>query len=134
MLNAIVDTNVVVSGLLKGGASRQIYSAFKTGEFNLILSNIMFEEIMHVLGRRKFQNLITPEERKELAYFLQAKASFVAPLDSISICRDPEDNHILACAVEARADFIVTGDKDLLILNPFRGISILTPAKFLKLL
>lgn len=134
MADVVIDANVLISGLLKGGTPRRIYLAFKRGEFNLILSSTMFEEIMHVLGCRKFQNLINSEERKELAYFLQTKAKFVTPIESISICREPEDDHILACAVEAKADSIVTGDKDLLVLNPFRDISILTPAKFLKLL
>lgn len=56
------------------------------------------------------------------------------PLEQIEECRDPKDNKILEVAVEGKADVIVTGDKDLLVLHPFRGIPIIGPAEFLALL
>lgn len=62
---------------------------------------------------------------------IEMEALFIEPELRISVCRDPKDNKFLELAVAANADCIVTGDKDLLVLNPFRGIKIISPADFL---
>ena len=59
-------------------------------------------------------------------------AEIVQPTQKVEDCRDPKDNFILECALEAQPDYIVTGDSDLLVLHPYKGIKIITPTKFLK--
>ncbi|MBM3254308.1 MAG: putative toxin-antitoxin system toxin component, PIN family [Candidatus Omnitrophica bacterium] len=134
VVKAVVDTNVIVSGLLCKGNPRRIWKALRDEKFTLVLSPLMFEEIAMVLSRPKFHNLISDEERKEVTIFLESSAEFIIPKKSISICRDPEDNQILACALEGGANFIITGDKDLLSLNPFKNISIISPKDFINYL
>lgn len=131
MAKAAVDTNVIVSGLLGKGNPRKIWQAFKRGEFTLVLSPLMFEEIVSVLPRPKFRNLIDNRDREEVVLFLESFAEFIVPTKLVSVCRDSEDNHILACALESQVDFIVSGDKDLLCLGSFQNIPIITPKDFL---
>jgi putative PIN family toxin of toxin-antitoxin system len=84
----------------------------------------------YVLSRKKFG--LAPEDISNISSFLKAKAEFVLPAERLADCRDPKDNPILECAWAGHADAIVTGDMDLLLLNPFRGIPILTPRQFLE--
>lgn len=102
MAKAAVDTNVIVSGLLGKGNPRKIWQAFKRGEFTLVLSPLMFEEIVSVLPRPKFRNLIDNRDREEVVLFLESFAEFIVPAKLVSSCRDSEDNHILACALESK--------------------------------
>jgi putative PIN family toxin of toxin-antitoxin system len=131
MVRAVVDTNVIISGAIKLGIPREIWSAFKSGDCKLVLSSSMFMELSGVLQRPKFHNLIGEGGRKELLLYLELFAEVVEPTDSVTVCRDPKDNHILSCAVKAGVDFIVSGDDDLLVLKTFRGIPILKPKEFL---
>ena len=134
MVKAVVDTNVFISGLLnKEGLPRKIFLAFKEGQFQLFISPLILTEILTSLNKPRICHLVDSDDKKELFLFLENFASFVFPKEKISICRDVEDNIILECAVAGKTDFIVSGDKDLLALPAFRGISIVTPAEFLKL-
>jgi len=135
MVKAVVDTNVFISGLLnKEGIPRKIFLAFKEGQFTLFTSPPILTEILTSLNKPKICRLVDSDDRRELFLFLETFASFVFPKEEISICRDHEDNIILECASSGQVDFIVTGDKDLLALSPFRGISIVTPSDFLRYL
>jgi putative PIN family toxin of toxin-antitoxin system len=69
----------------------------------------------------------------ELLEYLQAKMERVAITQFFQVCRDPKDNMVLELAVSGHADYIITGDQDLLILDPFRGIRIMTPDAFLAI-
>jgi putative PIN family toxin of toxin-antitoxin system len=133
-MHAVVDTNVFVSGLIGSGACRKVFLAFKEGRFSLIISEILFEELEFVTQRQKFHPLINSQERKEAISFIKFRAIFIKPKERVSICRDPQDNNILECALASRPGFIVTGDRDLLVLKSFRGIPIITPAAFLPFL
>ena len=82
---------------------------------------------------KKFDPYITPEVRHSFLSVFINEARVIEIKEKIQACRDPKDNMILELAVSGQADYIITGDKDLLALNPFRKIQILTPAEFLKL-
>jgi len=75
---------------------------------------------------------ISATERLGTLPLLKVEAESFIPTESVTVCRDLTDDHLLSLAIEADADCIVTGDKDLLVLNPFRGIPIVTPAEFIK--
>lgn len=131
-MRIIIDTNIFVSGLLGSPSCRKIYSLFKENKFILIISEILFEELKFVIERPKFHLLIDNEERKEVILFIKYRAIFIKPEEKINICRDIKDNKILECALKAKANLIVTGDKDLLTLKTFRGIPIIKPKDFIK--
>ena len=97
------------------------------------MSDALSEELGRVLVRRRFDRYVSPEDRIKLFDGLTRDAEFVEITETVQVCRDPEDDRILELAVNGNADYIVTGDADLLVLNPFRGIRILRPADFLAL-
>lgn len=138
MLNIIIDTNVIISGLLGSRKCRPIYLAFKNHSFNLILSPFIFEEIAEVIRRPKFKNRINQDEINDTIIFIEQNAYFVKPSKKLLVCRDIEDNPFLECALEATKYFnnlsIVSDDKDLLVLSPFENIPIIPSLNFLKIL
>lgn len=130
MIKVVLDSNVFISGLLTNGICRSILKSFAKNEFQLFISPLIFEEILAVLKRPKIRPLIDNQDIFELMTILKLQANIVNPKIIVSKCRDPEDNHILALAISPKADFIVSRDKDLLVLHPFLNISIITPPKF----
>ncbi|MGN6248000.1 MAG: putative toxin-antitoxin system toxin component, PIN family [Ginsengibacter sp.] len=128
----VFDTNSLVSGLLIEGSTtaRAIDRAIKLG--NLVFSNETLDEFIEVLFRKKFDKyFLNNEERWDAIRRISDVGFFFSPLEIITDCRDPKDNKFLEVAFAAKASCIVTGDKDLLILNPFRHIRILTANNFL---
>src|ERR1700730_8754294 len=119
----VVDTNIFISGLIvPSSIPGQVISAWKNNLFTLLISKEIVSEIREVLTRPKIRNdyKIGLEDIDELLSNLELASEIVdsAPLDSSAIqARDPKDNIILTCALGGSADFIVSGDKDLLVLN-----------------
>ncbi|MBU0896413.1 MAG: putative toxin-antitoxin system toxin component, PIN family [Candidatus Omnitrophica bacterium] len=136
MIKAVVDTNVVVSGLLGVGSCREIYLRFKDNKFILITSNPLFEEFITVLGREKFKNLIAEEDSKRAIYFIQTKAIFINPQQKVFNSKsDPKDNIVLEATLEAKPNCLVSGDKHILTFKPkYKGTPVLTAAEFIALL
>ena len=97
------------------------------------MSDALSEELGRVLVRSRFDRYVSLEDRIKLFDGLTGDAELVEITESIQVCRDPKDDRILELAVNGGATYIVTGDADLLVLNPFRGIEILRPADFLTL-
>jgi putative PIN family toxin of toxin-antitoxin system len=128
----VFDTNSLISAyILAGSKNRQAYNkAFDTGM--LVYSIATFDEFTEVFVRAKFEKYLTPGQRFAAIKEFRAKGFLINAEVSISECRDPKDNKFLELAVAANASCIITGDKDLLELHPFRGIPILTAADFLN--
>ena len=130
-LTAIIDTNVLVS-ILKGSRGlSSIYTAFKTNNFKLVVSDEILKELAAVLYRSHLK--IDHRDIKELFRLIKMKALRVKSRpSSIDVCRDPKDNFILELACQTKADFIVTGDEDLLVLKSFRDTLIIPPQEFIR--
>lgn len=97
------------------------------------MSEAVLLELEEVFSRPKFEKYVTVTERKLfLAAFVQT-VQFVEIKETIEACRDPKDNKYLELAVSGEATCLVSGDADLLVLNPFRGIDVLTAQEFLDL-
>lgn len=88
-------------------------------------------ELADVLGRNKLNKYLLEEERMRFLVGLLKQAELVRVTETIDSCRDPKDNKFLELAVAGHANCIVSGDKDLLVLNLFRGVPIMTPSEFL---
>ncbi len=136
MTRAVLDTNVIVSGIIKGGSppGRILALLFK-GRFTSVTSGpLMTTEVSRVLDYPKIRNKyhVSPQVSENILVSL-ALLSEIVPTPAIPrMSRDPKDDHLLACAAHGRANFIVTGDKDLLVLEEFQGIPVVTPESFLK--
>ena len=94
------------------------------------MSQALSEELDDVLSRPGFDRYVTRQERAAFLRNLLRMAMPVPITESVRACRDPEDDKILELAVNGHADYIVTGDDDLLVMNTFRGIAIIRPAEF----
>ncbi len=130
----VLDTNVLVSALLlKNSPSIQVIKAIE--KLGVILySDSTFLELKQVLNRRKFHKYFTEQQKEAFIVKLIEKAELIKVTETINICRDSKDNKFLELAVSGKADFIITGDQDLLVLNPFRNIEIITINQFLTTL
>lgn len=133
-MRVVFDTNVLVSALLFEDSipAHALFAAIEAGKF--LLSEALVNEINEILQRKKFERYISTEQREEFLIALVQSAELIEVTETIVVCRDPKDNHILELAVSGGAEIIVTGDSDLLVLNPFREIQIVTPRDFLSAL
>ena len=128
----VVDNNILVSALLvKNSAPFQVISKIEKRGV-ILYSEETLLELNQVLSRKKFIKYFAIEEKQAFIFKLLEKAELVEIEESINICRDPKDDKFLELAVSGKADFIITGDQDLLVLNPFRNIEIITAKDFLS--
>jgi putative PIN family toxin of toxin-antitoxin system len=130
-MRIVVDTNVALSGLLWRGPPRRILDLVRQQAVTLCTSATLVAELAEVIARPKFRGRVQAAGLSAalLVQDYARIAEFVEPdrLDAPA-SRDPDDDDVLACALAARADFIVSGDRDLLELGAFRNVPILSPA------
>ena len=129
----VFDTNAVVSALLlKKSVSRQAFDKAAVAGI-IIISEATMAELNEVLKREKFEKYVTEEERVQFLTAFVREAKLIEITETITDCRDPKDDKFLELAVSGNADCIVSGDKDLLVLHPYRGVTIVEPQEFLSL-
>lgn len=128
----IIDTNILVSAALIRRSPPWQATTFieKTG--TILYSKATLAEFQSVLNRKKFNKYLTPEEKQQFILKFIEKAELVAITETITDCRDPKDNKFLELAISGSANFIITGDQDLLILHPFQTVNIITVNDFLN--
>lgn len=128
----VFDTNVLISAsLLSGSTPRRAFDlALKQGK--LLLSFPVLAELCEVLSRERFRRYIDEEDIRTFVAVITREAEWVDVDVRITACRDHKDNKFLELAVSGGATCIISGDSDLLILNPFQGIPIMTPQAFLE--
>lgn len=137
-MRLVLDTNVVASGLLWGGAPAQLLDAAQVGEIELFTSRPLLAELSNILIRSKFANAIAatglPSDELVLGY--AELVTVVEPaLIALTIVEDPSDDQVLACAIAAHADLIVSGDKHLHSLGgQYKGITIIRPAEAARMI
>ena len=127
-----MDANTVVSAALNRTGTPQRAIAAARAKGTIALSRAVFQEIAEVPSRPKFTRFLPDTRRFESLVFLTSKALWVEPNEPVRECRDLGNNKYLELAHAAHATVIVSGDKDLLVLDPWRGVRVLTPAQFLE--
>lgn len=132
MIRVVVDTNVVVSALyFPGGKPGKILALIRAKELVNLTSKYILEEIKRILIA-KF--LWSTERAQEAVEEISSFSEIVRPQIELAVIADDPDNRILECAVESRADFIISGDRHLTSLKTFQAIKIVDPANFLALI
>lgn len=128
----MLDSNVLLSRLLWPPSlpAQAVGIALRRG--TVLISDTLVAELAEVLGRPKIARYVQRQDAEAFIHALGGIAERVALTTHIQACRDPRDDHILSLAVSGSADLIVTGDRDLRALHPFRSIGILTPRQFLE--
>ena len=130
-MRAIIDTNVLLSGFLWRNAPHALLEQVRSGALTIVISPVLLAELADVINRPKFDSILlrsntsrshTLDELRRLAEVVE-----VPPLPQ-PVCRDPDDDEVLAAAIAGQVDLIVTGDDDLLCLKQFQNIPIFSPA------
>ena len=125
-MKVVFDTNVLVSAFVTEGVCSKLLGRARRRQFELITCPFILKELEAVLLKKL--SATRGETRQVLRILAEAISVLVHPTHPVSgICRDPDDDHILSCAIAASADYLVTGDSDLLELREFRGIRIVAP-------
>jgi putative PIN family toxin of toxin-antitoxin system len=128
-VRAVFDTNVLIAAFLTEGLCSGLLIRARKQAFNLVLCDDIIREFEGVLSR-KFK-LASADISEILSIVSEAASEIIHKLGPIpNICRDPNDDMIIACAIDAAADYIVTGDEDLLILKRYKDIVIINPRNF----
>ena len=132
-MRCVLDTNVLISALLVPGSKprQALDRAFREGK--VLLSFATLAELYDVLHRKQFRRYIDEEDARSFIAALARESEWIDVNVQIKICRDPKDDKFLEIAVSGQATQLITGDADLLVLNPFQGIRILSPQEFLDL-
>ncbi len=126
----VIDTNLWISLLLTKDFSK-FDSLISADRATLLISLELLEEIIEVAERQKFRKYFELIELTNFLVSLRQSAEFVDVSSQVNDCRDEKDNFLLSLAVDGKATHLLTGDKDLLVLDPFRGIEIQTIADYL---
>jgi uncharacterized protein len=134
-MRIVADTNTVLSGLLWHGPPRRLLDLARQRAFTLCTSPILLAELAEVIAREKFAHQVLASGLSAVALVqdYERLADIVDPQPlAVPACRDPDDDHVLACALAAQATLIVSRDKDLLDLHPYHGIPIVLAAAALQ--
>jgi putative toxin-antitoxin system toxin component, PIN family len=132
-MRVVIDTGVAISAvLLPGSVPRQAFDAAARSD-RLLISQATIAELDEVLRRPKFDKYLTEALRLEFLAALVQIAEVVEITEHVVACRDADDDKFLSLAVGGKADYLISGDQDLLILHPFRNVSIITPTDYLAL-
>ena len=136
-MRVVVDTNILVRALIvPHGTVGPVLLRLRQGDYVLLYAHSLLEELVDVLNRPRIRLKygLTEQDIETVVGLILLRGEAVAPQEQIAVCRDPRDDKFLQVAVSGKADVIVTGDEDLLVLHPFAGIPILPPAAFLEML
>ncbi len=129
-VRAVFDNNVLVSAALLAGVPRKAFDRLLEAGSVLVSVPVLLE-LADVLNRPKFDAYVTHDERMRFMVSFLKVAEMIEIKETFNVCRDPKDDKLLDLAICGDASFLVTGDKDLLVLNPFHGVEITTPREFL---
>lgn len=137
MMRAVVDTNILVRAVIKpSGSVGPVLQRLRRRDYLLLISRATLDELVDVLSRPRLRAKygISDPVLRAVVRLMILRGELVSPQRRIAACRDPKDDKFLEVAVGGRADVMVSGDADLLSLDPFEGIPIVTPARFLTML
>lgn len=132
MVKVVLDTNILVSSIFWSGASYKIVKLITKRKRESYTSIAILNELRRVLKSKVKYNL--PEAKvQEIIELIRMHSVLAYPKKKISIAKDPKGNKFIECALEANADYLISGDKHLLILKKYKKIRIVTPGKFLEI-
>ena len=136
-MRAIIDTNILLAALFWRAAPHRLLEHMRNGTLAVISSPTLIGELAEVIGRDKFDAILVQSQtsREHMLDEVRRLVELIdAPRLPRPVCRDPDDDAVLAVAIAAQADFIVSGDNDLLVLKAYQNIPILTPVAALELI
>ena len=136
-MRAVIDTNILVRAVIRPqGTVGPVLLRLRQGDYILLYARPLLEELVDVLNRPHIRDKyrLTDQDVRTVLGLILLRGEGVTPGERIAACRDPKDDKFLEVAVAGKAGVIVSGDQNLLVLHPFAGIPILSPAAFLQML
>lgn len=131
-MRAVIDTNVLISATFWTGKSKQLLNKVRHGEITFLTSQILLDELKEILVRADKPFKLSEKEAEQVVKSMRNLAQVVQTHSRMSICRDENDNRVLECAIDGRAEWIISGDLHLLELQSFQGVKIVTVGHFLN--
>ena len=128
-IKIVIDTNLWVSFLI-GKKLSSLKNAILKGDIEVYFSDELYQEIIRVIEYPRLKKYISLDSFYELIHLFSGKIHFIKPDCTITDCRDAKDNFLLELAVASQAHYVLTGDEDLLVLNPYRTTRIITAKEF----
>jgi putative PIN family toxin of toxin-antitoxin system len=136
-MRAVVDTNVLVRAVIRPrGSCRLVLLGLRHGDYTLLYSQALLDELVDVLNRPRIRQKygLTEQDIAIVLRLLLMRGEAISATTRIIACRDPKDDKFLEVALSGRADVIVSGDQDMLVLHPFEGIPIVPIGTFVEML
>jgi putative PIN family toxin of toxin-antitoxin system len=131
-MKIVIDTNLWISFLMKGGVTAPLKEIIGNRQTTIVMSQELEEEIMAVVRRPKFRKYFNETSFQLLLSFLHKRCEYHSPTEPTLHCRDPKDDFLLGLSLASSADFLLTGDADLLTLESIGSCRILTLTAFLQ--
>jgi len=133
-MKVILDTNILVSTLLSKTMRARLARVFTDPRMTIVVNYELLAEFQQVLQRPKIKKHLSDEQIQTFLTFLQRRVEIIEMTSNVEFCRDPKDDYLLALCKESQADYLISGDQDLLVLEEFEQTKILPLSKFLALL
>jgi len=134
MLRAVVDTNILIRAVVKPyGAVGPILTQLAAGAYTLVYSQPLIDELVEKLALPRIRDKYGLDKQaiETTLALLALRGELVHPTRAVRVCRDPDDNALIEAALAGGAEYVVTGDEDLLVLKKFETVRIVTPRVFL---
>jgi uncharacterized protein len=132
-MRVILDTNLLISALLSKNLRERLEIVVIEPNLNLLVCNELLDEFYNVIQRPKFNKYISQSQLNDYMNFLQPKFNYIQLISKIDIYRDHADNFLLALAKDGNADYLITGDNDLLVLSNFEQTRIVTLTTYMTI-
>jgi uncharacterized protein len=129
----VIDTNLWIGYFMGKHVKSYLDQILMNVQFDLLISEQLLAELTSVLSRPKFQKIISPEQIDTLIVLIRRRSRFVEVTSQIALSRDSKDDFLLALSIDGQADYLLTGDEDLLVLQKIEQTSILKIADFMAL-
>lgn len=130
MLKVVFDTNIYISAISYGGKPRYGMELARKGLFRLFVSPEILEELEEELTEPPFN--ISKRDIKKILSGIKKYVKIIKPTTRVNICRDVKDNMLLNCAIDSMSRYLVTGDKDLLVIEKIKNIDIVSISQFME--
>ncbi len=133
-IRIILDTNWYVSAILNKKSRRTLYEFLINKRLEILYTDQLQSEFLDVINRPKFKNIITSSQIQRFFSLILPRLDYIPLKTSTALSRDPKDNYLLSLALDGKADYLVTGDLDLLVIQEYEGIRIMKMMEFRQLL
>lgn len=127
----VIDTNIFISYLISHSFPK-LDKHIQSGHITLLFSQELLDEFMEVISRPKIKKYFSNKDVISLLNAIQHNADFIDVHSKVDVCRDKKDNFLLSLCLDSKADYLITGDEDLLVLKKFKKTSIIKIADYLK--